>query len=182
VFGLDGDGALVFVRFKAPDGERLDRFMTTRITSTLDPSMVEVRLSDAPVECECAGDVIADVNRLGNWIRGLELLGSAGFSLEWALAPFSPKLRAASVRSPQAELAVTYDGEADAGFLYLPYASPASVERGPMLLEYSHSIEDDSATFGLGADKGLVFVRFRVPAREQLDAFLQLFGSPQVRR
>jgi hypothetical protein len=181
VFGLDGDGALVFVRFKAPDGERLDRFMTTRITSTLHPPMVEVRLSDAPVECECAGDVIADVNRLGNWIRGLELLGSAGFSLEWALAPFSPKLRAASVRSPQAELAVTYDGEADAGFLYLPYASPASVERGPMLLEYSHSIEDDSATLGLSADKGLVFVRFRVPPREQLDAFLQLFGSPQVR-
>jgi len=182
VFGLDGDGALVFVRFKAPDGERLDRFMTTRITSTLDPSMVEVRLSDAPVECECAGDVIADVNRLGNWIRGLELLGSAGFSLERALAPFSPKLRAASVRCPQAEMAVTYDGEADAGFLYLPYASPASVERGQMLLEYSHSIEDDSATFGLSADKGLVFVRFRVPPREQLDAFLQLFGSPQVRR
>jgi hypothetical protein len=51
-----------------------------------------------------------------------------------------------------------------------------------MLLEYSHSIEDDSATFGLSADKGLVFVRFRVPAREQLGAFLQLFGSPQVRR
>ena len=37
-----------------------------------------------------AGDVIADVNRAGNWIRGLELLGTAGFSLERALAPFSP--------------------------------------------------------------------------------------------
>ena len=116
-------------------------------------------------------------------------LGSGGLScwalpgfLERALAPFSPKLRRASVRSPQAELAVTYDGEADAGFLYLPYASPASVERGPMLLEYSHSIEDDSATLGLSADKGLVFVRFRVPPHEQLDAFLQLFCSPQVRR
>lgn len=55
---------------------------------------------------------------------------------------------------------MTYDGEADAGFLYLPYASPASVERDPALLEYSHSIEDDSATLGLSADNGLVRVRF----------------------
>ena len=114
-----------------------------RVKSTPDPPRVEVCLSDAPVECECAGDVIADVNRLGNWIRGLELLGSAGFSLERALAPFSPKPRAASVRSAQADLAVTYDGEADAGFLYLPYASPASVEHDPLLLESSHSIEDE---------------------------------------
>jgi hypothetical protein len=151
----------------------------TLITSTPDPPMVDVRLSDAPVEGECTGDVIADVNRLGNWIRGLELLGTAGFSLERALAPFSPKPRAASVRPAQAELAVTYDGEADAGFLYLPYASPASVEHDPMLLEYSHSIEDESAVFGLNADKGLVFVRFRVPARERLDIFLQLFGRSQ---
>ena len=152
----------------------------TLITSTPDPPLVEVRLSDAAVECECTGDVIADVNRLGNWIRGLELLGSAEFSLERALVQFNPKLRAASVRSPQADLAVTYDGEADAGFLYLPYASPASVERDPLLLECSHSIEDDSAAFGLSADKGLVFVRFRVPANVSLEAFLHLFGSPQV--
>jgi len=156
--------------------------MTIRITATPDAPMVEVRFSDAPVVRECTGDVIADVNRLGNWIRGLELLGSARFSLERALAPFSPKPRAASVRSPQAELAVTYDGEADAGFLYLPYASPASVEHDPMLLEYSHSIEDESAAFGLSADKGLVFVRFRVPPSVSLEAFLQLFGSPQFHR
>jgi hypothetical protein len=62
--------------------------MTIRITAMPDPPMVEVRLSDAAVERECAGDVIADVNWAGNWIRGLELLGSAGFSLERALAPF----------------------------------------------------------------------------------------------
>ena len=153
--------------------------MTTRITSTLAPVTVEVRLSDAPVEHECTGDVIADVNRAGNWIRGLELLGTAGFSLERALAPFDPKLRAASVRSAQAVLAVTYDGEADAGFIYLPYASPASVERDPLLLEYSHSIEDDCAALGLRANGGLVLVRFRVPARERLDTFLQLFSSLQ---
>jgi hypothetical protein len=153
-----------------------------RIASTLAPAAVEVRLSDAPVEHECAGDVIADVNRAGNWIRGLELLGTAGFSLERALAPFNPKPRAASVRSAQVELAVTYDGEADAGFIYLSYASPASVERDPLLLEYSHSIEDESATLGLSADKGLVCVRFRVPASLSLEVFLQLFDSPQFHR
>jgi hypothetical protein len=154
--------------------------MTTITSTTLDPPTVEVRLSNAPVERECTGDVIADVNRAGNWIRGLELLGSVGFSLERALAAFNPTLRAASVRSAQTELAVTYDGEADAGFLYLPYASPASVERNSRLLDYSHSIEDDHATFGLSAEKELVLVRFRVPLNERLDTFLQLFGSPQV--
>jgi hypothetical protein len=156
--------------------------MTTRITSVSDPPTVEVRLSDAAVKSERTGDVIADVNRAGSWIRGLELLGSAGFSLERALAPFDPKPRAASVRSAHAELAVTYDGEADAGFLYLPYASPASVEHDPALLDYSHSVEDASAAFGLSADDGLVWVRFRVPASEQLEAFLHLFGSAQFHR
>jgi hypothetical protein len=146
------------------------------ITSTSDAA-VEVRLSDATVEHELTGDVIADVNRLGNWIRGLELLGSAGFSLERALAPFSPRPRAPSFPSPQAELVVTYDGQADAGFLYLPYAAQVEVEQEPLLLKYSRSIEDENAKFGLSADRALVFVRFRLPAGESLDAFLQLFGS-----
>ena len=155
--------------------------MKISITRTSQPAAVEVRFSEASVVHEFTGDVIADVNRTGNWIRGLELLGSAGFSLERALASFNPKPTAASVRPPQAELVVTYDGQANAGFLYLPYASPASVERelqsDPLLLKSSHSTEDEEATFGLGADMALVFVRFRVPASERLDAFLQLFGS-----
>jgi hypothetical protein len=141
-----------------------------------DPAAVEVRLSDAPVEYEFTGDVIADVNRLGNWIRGLELL-RVGFSLERALAPFHPKRPAPSVGHPQGRLTVTYDGQADAGFLYLPYASPDVVEREPLLLKYSRSIEDENATFGLSADKALVLVRFKVPASERLDTFLRLFGS-----
>ena len=151
--------------------------MKTTITSTSNPAAVEVRLSDAPMEYEFAGDVIADVNRLGNWIRGLELLRSTGFSLERALVPFDPKPRAPSVWPPDAKLVVTYDGEADAGFLYLPYATPTVVGRKPLLLKYSHSIEDENATFGLSADKSLVLVRFRVPASERLDTFRQLFAS-----
>ena len=147
------------------------------ITSTSNPAAVEVRLSDAPVEYEFTGDVIADVNRRGNWIDGLELLRSRGFSLERALAPFDPKPRAPRVRHRGAKPTATYDGQADAGFLYLPYASPDVVEREPLLLKRSHSIEDENATFGLGADKALVLVRFRVPASERLDTFLQLFGG-----
>jgi hypothetical protein len=150
--------------------------MKTTITRVSDPAAVEVRLSDAPVEYEFTGDVIASVNRLGNWIWGLELL-RVGFSLERALAPFHPKRPAPSVGRPQAKLIVTYDGQADAGFLYLPYASPDVVEREPLLLKSSHSIEDENATFGLSADKALVLVRFKVPASERLDTFLRLFGS-----
>jgi len=150
--------------------------MKTTIRCVSNPVAVEVSLSDAPVEYEFTGDVIASVNRVGNWIWGLELL-RVGFSLERALAPFHPKCPAPSVRHPQAKLIVTYDGQADAGFLYLPYASPDVVEREPLLLKSSHSIEDDNATFGLGADKALVLVRFKVPASERLDTFLRLFGS-----
>lgn len=156
--------------------------MRAKITSKSDPAVVEVRLSDAPVEHEFTGDVVADVNRLGNWIRGLELLGSGlSFSLQKALASFAPELSAASVQQPQSKLTVTYDEDANAGFLYLPYPSPATVERelrsDPLLLKCSRSIEDDEARFGLAADKSLVSIRFAVPSSEQLDTFLQLFGS-----
>ena len=48
----------------------------TLIASTPEPPLVEVHLSGASVERECFGDAIAVVNRAGNWIRGLELLGS----------------------------------------------------------------------------------------------------------
>ena len=151
--------------------------MKTTITSSSDPAAVEVCLSDAPIQYEFTGDVIAPVNRLGNWIEGLELLRSPGLSLERALAPFDPKPRAPSVRHRGTKLIATYDGQADAGFLYLPYASPAIVQRGSLLLKYSYSIEDENATFGLSADKALVLVRFTVPASERLDTFLRLFGS-----
>jgi hypothetical protein len=156
--------------------------MRTTITSTSDPAVVEVRLSDAPVKYEYTGDVIADVNRIGNWVRGLELLGSGDqFSLQQALAAFAPKPSAASVRRPQSELTVTYDKEADAGFLYLPYASAASVERemqsNPLLLKCSHSVEDEKAVFGMTGDKSLASIRFVVPSDHQLDTFLHLFGN-----
>jgi hypothetical protein len=156
--------------------------MKVKITSTPNPAMVELRLSDAPVASEVTGDVIADLNKKGNWVRGLEVLGSANqFSLEKALAALSPVASGAAVRQPQSELIVTYDKSADAGFLYLPYASPESVQRAsqddPLLLKCSYSVEDESAVFGLTDDEGLVFIRFRVPSEERLDSFMELFGS-----
>src|SRR5690349_633617 len=131
----------------SPVGHPPRSAMRTKITSTSDPAVIEVRLSEAPVEHEYTGNVIADVNRYGNWVRGLELLGSGyQFSLQQALAAFASKPSATSMPRAQRELTVTYDKEADAGFLYLPYASVESIERevqtNPLLLKCSYSIED----------------------------------------
>jgi hypothetical protein len=77
---------------------------------------------------------------------------------------------------------VTYDESADAGFLYLPYASPEKLHRAaqedPLLLKSSYSVEDESAVFGLDGDDALVFIRFKVPSDKQLESFIELFGSP----
>jgi len=150
--------------------------MKTIIRSTSQPAMVELRFSEAPVMHEFTGDVIADVNKKGNWIRGLELLGSGmRFSLQQVLSSFSRGSQ------PQNDLTATYDEDADAGFLYLPYASPNSVERDhrsdPSLLKSSHSVEDEKALFGLDADKTLVFIRFMIPPTERLEDFIQLFRT-----
>jgi len=139
-------------------------------------------MSDALVASEATGDVIADLNRKGNWVRGLELLNPANqFSLQRALAPYSPTPPARGLVRPLGELKVTYDEEADAGFLYLPYASPEVVrqasENDPLLLKSSYSVEDESAVFGLGGDESLVFIRFALPPEERLDTFLHLFRS-----
>ena len=155
------------------------------ITYTLDPPAVELQFCNAPVEYEFAGNVVADVNRLGNWIRGLELLGSGGrFSLQQAVTSLPLVASAASVRQPQSSVAATYDEDADAAFLYLPYASPTSIESelksNPLLLKSSYSIEDDRAEFGLTADKNLVFIRFKLPETESMEAFLRLMiGQPE---
>jgi hypothetical protein len=155
--------------------------MTATISYTTDPTKIEVRLSDAPVLYEFAGDVIADVNRAGNWINGLELLGSGlQFSLERAISSLARGSVDAPAK-PQREPVVKYDEDANAGFLYLPYESSTKVEQeqrsNPLLLKASYAIEDDNATFGLAADKTLVFIRFAVPPKERLDTFLQLFHS-----
>jgi len=141
-----------------------------------------VRFSNAPVEHQFTGEVIADVNRQGNWVRGLEVIGSGlPFSLEQALASLSPQSSAGSVPHPQSKLTVTYDKYANAGFLYLPYASPLTVEQQhktePFLLKSSYMLADIQATFGIAADKTLVFIRFVIPSTEKVEKFTQLFVS-----
>jgi hypothetical protein len=148
--------------------------MKIKITFTPNPAVVELRLSDAPVASESRGDVIADLNRNGNWVRGLEVLGSGQqTTLQKALSPLAAQQAQIGVR-------VTYDQSADAGFLYLPYASPEDVERAaledPLLTKTSYSVEDESAVLGLAADESLVFVRFKLPPSESLESFMKLFA------
>ena len=146
-------------------------------------AVVELCFTDSPVARESTGDVIVDLNRKGNWIRGLEVLGSGnGVNLQKALASLSPARPGAAVQQPQNKLTVTYDESADAGFLYLPYASPEKLhlasQQDPLLLKSSYSVEDESAVFGLDVDGSLVFIRFRVPSDKELEDFMELFGSP----
>ena len=152
------------------------------ITSNSEAREIEVRFSGDPVIREYLGDVLADVNRMGNWIKGLELLGSGlEFSLERALSSLAPQPSAASVRTPQDKLTVTYDEDANGGYLYLPYTAPASIETdaqsNPLLLKSSYTIEDEKARFGLSTDKTLVSIRFTVPPAEDLEKFVKFFRS-----
>lgn len=154
--------------------------MTMTITYDSEVREIEVRLSRAPVAQEYVGEVIADVNRTGNWIRGLELLGSGlQFSLEQALSYLAPQPSAVSVRTPQDKLTVTYDEDANAGYLYLPYMSPANIEKeahsNPFLLKSSYTVDDDHAKFGLTTDMTLALIRFTIPPAEDAEKFVQFF-------
>lgn len=148
--------------------------MKLKLTSTHTPATVELRLSDAPVASEVRGDVIADINKSGNWVRGLEVLGSGDQpTLQKALSPLAGATSADGVW-------VTYDPDADAGFVYLPYAPSEKVQQAtrdnPLLTKVSYSVEDESAVLGLAADRSLVLVRFKVPSSESMDNFMELFA------
>lgn len=153
------------------------------INYSVHPPEVELLFSDGPVEHEFTGDVIADVNGTGNWIRGLELLGSGSrFSLGEILRTLNPE-RPGSIRGPQSELRVTYDPEADAAYLYLPYASPLELEReqvsNPGMFKSAHSVEDDEAIFGIAPNKSLVAIRFKVPQTERIENFVRFFRAAE---
>jgi hypothetical protein len=155
---------------------------TLRVSPTSDPQVIEVRLSEAQIESEFSADVIADVNSAGNWIRGLELLRSgAQFSLELALASFERRAYSPQHRGSRQDFSISYDESADAGFLYLPYASPDSIEHelksDPGFLRVSYSVEDDNAAFGLTTSGALAYLRFRIPVKEKLETFIRLFQT-----
>ena len=85
------------------------------------PSLVVVRLREGvEVTVQKQGETILDLNRAGNWILGIEIVGGfVPFSVAKAVSPLNP-VRPAFPKAPEPGT-VTYDSEADAAFIYLEY-------------------------------------------------------------
>jgi hypothetical protein len=146
------------------------------IIFTMQHQVVELRIRDCPAMFEYTAEVLLDVNRSGNCVRRLELLGSGiQFSLERALSFLisNPGAAAISFKNSTLELSAKYDEDANAAFLYLTDVSKTA-ELDPLLLKSSYTVSDDMALFGLGSDLGLVFIRFKVPSSERMEDFMKL--------
>jgi len=113
---------------------------------------ITVHLRDAEVVRTVRSEVILDVNHHRQWFRGIELIGGVDFDLFKAVKPFMPVRPLSEHRD-----CVSYDGEANAAFIYLRMKpSPATSKRG---IQYSHSITPE-AEFSFDAAGGLVWLRF----------------------
>lgn len=124
---------------------------------------------------EKQGETVLDLNRSGNWIRGIEIVGGfVPFSVAKAVSPFNPRQPGFPV-APEPGT-VTYDPEADAAFIYLEYdqdfARLTSVEQAE-LRTVSHSM-NPSATYGLDESGGLVWVKIPIADAGPADRFLRL--------
>jgi hypothetical protein len=122
------------------------------------------------------GEAILDLNRSGNWVRGLEMIGGfVPFSLAKAVSPFSPVRPAFPKRSEPGT--VTYDAEADAAFFYLEYDSDfhsLTLQEQAELNLVSHSV-NPTVVYGLDDLGGLIWVR--IPLADlagPADQFLRL--------
>lgn len=140
------------------------------------PDLVCVHLRDG-VEAvqQKPGEVILDINRSGNWVPGLEIVGGfVPFSLTKAVSPFSP-VRPVPPRIPEPGT-VTYDPEADAAFFYLEY-DPSFTRLRPndqaQLKVVSHCV-NPTALYGLDDSGGLVWVKIPIADVGPADQFLQL--------
>lgn len=129
-----------------------------------DPSLVCVRFREGvePV-VEKQGETILDLNRSGNWVRGIEIVGGfVPFSVARAVSPFNP-VRPRFPKAPEPGI-VTYDPEADAAFIYLEY-DPSFAQLAPQaqaeLKTVSHSV-NPTATYGLDDQGGLVWVKIPI--------------------
>jgi len=121
------------------------------------------------------GETILDLNRSGNWVRGIEIVGGfVPFSVAKAMLPFNP-VRPALPNAPEPG-AVTYDPEADAAFIYLEY-DPRFAQLAPQaqaeLRAVSHSV-NPTATYGLDEQGGLVWVKIPTADVGPAEHFLQL--------
>lgn len=148
--------------------------LPARITLDAD-KVVTAYLRDAQIARIVRSEAIIDVNSAGRWIRGIELLGSAGLNLEKAVKPFNTK-RPLSDES----VGVTYDQEADAAFFYFRMKTPV-VHMPETALKYSHSITP-TAELALDYEGGLIWLRFspEVANRSSSD-FVSLIDAPVER-
>ncbi len=105
-------------------------------------------------------EAIIDVNHDGRWLRGIELIGGVDFNLEKATKPFAPQQPLSRQSSD-----VSYDGEADAAFLYFKMKE----QKGEESLRYSHSIITPDAEFAFDERDGLLWIRFS-PTKENSNA------------
>jgi hypothetical protein len=121
------------------------------------------------------GEVILDINHLGNWVRGFEVVGGfVPFSLAKAVSPFSP-VRPVPPKVPE-EGTVTYDPEADAAFFYLEYG-PKFARLAPSeqaeLKRVSHCV-NPTALYGLDDSGGLVWIKVPIADAGPTGRLLQL--------
>ncbi|MFI5059046.1 MAG: hypothetical protein ACHQLQ_12740 [Candidatus Acidiferrales bacterium] len=121
------------------------------------------------------GEIILNLNRSGNWVPGLEIVGGfVPFSIEKAVRPFEPVMPEPSARWPGT---VTYDPQADAAFIYLEYDSrfaQLTPQEQVELKTVSYSV-NPTATYGLDDQGGLVWVKIPVAdLAGSVDQFLQL--------
>ena len=122
------------------------------------------------------GETILDLNRLGNWIRGIEIVGGfVPFSVARAVAPFNP-VQPTFPRAPEPGT-VTYDADADAAFVYLQYESnflQLEEQEQAELTIVSHSV-NPTAIYGLDLSEGIVWVKISIADAGPADRFVQLF-------
>ncbi len=114
---------------------------------------VHIQLRDGEVAIERRGEIIVDLNRDGHWIRGFEVIGGMmDFSLSVATKPF--------LSAKQGGLRVTYDGEADAAYFYIPYNrrfTKLKRDEQQSAETYSHSV-NPTGLYRFDAQGGLLSV------------------------
>jgi uncharacterized protein YuzE len=131
---------------------------------------VQVQLREGEVAVERQGEIIVDLNHDGHWIRGFEVIGGMDFSLSAATKSF--------LSSSLGGLRVTYDGEADAAFFYLPYGrrfTKLPKEEQQSAETYSHSV-NPTGLYRFDAHGGLLSVVIpTADAVKNVDDFLFFF-------
>jgi uncharacterized protein YuzE len=153
------------------------RFTFSQKIVAENPSLVVVRLREGvEATVQKQGETILDLNRAGNWIRGIEIVGGfVPFSVAKAVSPLNP-FRPGFPKAPEPGT-VTYDSEADAAFIYLEYDPTfigLTLQAQAELKAVSHSV-NPTATYGLDGQGGLVWVKIPIAdISGSVEQFLQL--------